>query len=502
MKLPSFRRNSGSRRKWRRWGRTARRRQGVFFGRLGVPERSGAGAAGSGRCAVGCFSERAAAGRWAGPAGGRDAAPGADGGAAAGCVFQWGAARSTAGAVRAAEGSGGEVNAVGTAVRALVEAPVGFEKALEGIGCGAGEVGRGGGVGGEHVGGGAGGVGRRESGGGEHRAERGDRGEEKRRSGAAASARGAAGEGGGGRCGRVGGAGAGSEEQQQEHHGQGVEVEGLAVAQLDGNHRGAIEAEGAGFEIGREQRGRGAVAGRRVGLPVDGRGGIDGGRRRGGRRGVRVLVGREEALTETAPEVEAEADDEGEFEEVEHEHEGFAEQVVELLEEVEHGVWNDEGGETWGNWGVCGLGVGARRLALRVALCGFGGRALPCGLRRRCPVVGPWWLPREVVLMVQRSDFVRKKIDFSESCTMKRRRTAVGCCKLVGASRRPLQVCSPGACDPAPTAVQALGQAGLRSPLPLAHTHRARPRAETGRARRGSGAEGERYCALRRRQCR
>ena len=115
--------------------------------------------------------------------------------AAAGCVFQWGAARSTAGAVRAAEGSGGEVNAVGTAVRALVEAPVGFEKALKGIGCGAGEVGRGGGVGGEHVGGGAGEVGRRESGGGEHRAERGDRGEEKRRSGAAASARGAAGGG-------------------------------------------------------------------------------------------------------------------------------------------------------------------------------------------------------------------------------------------------------------------------------------------------------------------
>ena len=174
-------------------GRTARRRRGVFFGRLGVPERSGAGAAGSGRCAVGVFFGEGAAGRWAGPAGGRDAAPGADGGAAAGCVFQWGAARSTAGAVRAAEGSGGEVNAVGTAVRASVEAPVGFEKALEGIGCGAGEVGRGGGVGSEHVGRGAGGVGRRESGGGEHRAERGDRGEEKRRSGAAASARGAAG---------------------------------------------------------------------------------------------------------------------------------------------------------------------------------------------------------------------------------------------------------------------------------------------------------------------
>ena len=189
-KLPEFLSKLRESEKVETMGRTARRRQGVFFGRLGVPERSGAGAA-----LWVCFSERAAAGRWAGLAGGHDAAPGADGGAAAGCVFQWGAARSTAGAVRAAEGSGGEVNAVGTAVRALVEAPVGFEKALEGIGCGAGDVGRGGGVGGEHVGGGAGGVGRRESRGGEHRAERGDRGEEKRRSGAAASARGAAGGG-------------------------------------------------------------------------------------------------------------------------------------------------------------------------------------------------------------------------------------------------------------------------------------------------------------------
>ena len=152
-KLPEFLSKLRESEKVETMGRTARRRKGVFFGRLGVPERSGAGAAGSGRCAVGVFF----------------------------------------GEGRAAEGSGGEVNAVGTAVRALVEAPVGFEKALEGIGCGAGEVGRGGGVGGEHVGGGAGGVGRRESGGGEHRTERGDRGEEKRRSGAAASARGAAG---------------------------------------------------------------------------------------------------------------------------------------------------------------------------------------------------------------------------------------------------------------------------------------------------------------------
>lgn len=192
-KLPKFLSKLRESEKVETMGRTARRRQGVFFGRLGVPERSGAGAAGSGRCAVVVFFGEGG-GRAVGRARrGHDAVPGADGGAAAGCVFQWGAARSTAGAVRAAEGSGGEVNAVGTAVRTLVEAPVGFEKALEGIGCGAGEVGRGRGVGGEHVGGSAGGVGRRESGGGEHRAERGDRGEEKRRSGAAASARGAVG---------------------------------------------------------------------------------------------------------------------------------------------------------------------------------------------------------------------------------------------------------------------------------------------------------------------
>ena len=114
-------------------------------------------------------------------------------------------------------------------------------------------------------------------------------------------------------------------------------------------------------------------------------------------------------------------------------------------------------------------------------LAGVGG----WGLR-----VGPWWPPRGVILMVQRSDFVRKKIDFSESCTTKRRRTAVGCCKLVDASRGPLQVCSPGAREPAPTGVQALGQAALRSPLPLAHTHRARPRAETGRARRRRARRG------------
>ena len=96
------------------------------------------------------------------------------------------------------------------------------------------------------------------------------------------------------------------------------------------------------------------------------------------------------------------------------------------------------------------------------------------------------WPPCGFVLMVQRSDFVRKKIDFSESCTTKRRRTAVGCCKLVGASRGPLQACSPGACEPAPTGVQVLGTPALRSPrCPRSHA----PSPTT--CGDGSGSEGE-----------
>ena len=54
-KLPEFLSKLREPEKVETMGRTARRRQGVFFGRLGVPERSGAGAAGSGRCAVGVF---------------------------------------------------------------------------------------------------------------------------------------------------------------------------------------------------------------------------------------------------------------------------------------------------------------------------------------------------------------------------------------------------------------------------------------------------------------
>lgn len=57
-KLPKFLSKLGESEKVETMGRTARRRQGVFFGRLGVPERSGAGAAGSGRCAVGCVFRR------------------------------------------------------------------------------------------------------------------------------------------------------------------------------------------------------------------------------------------------------------------------------------------------------------------------------------------------------------------------------------------------------------------------------------------------------------
>lgn len=146
-KLPKFLSKLRESEKVETMGCTARRRQGVFFGRLGVPERSGAGAAGSGRCAVGVFFGEGG-GRAVGRARrGARCGAGCRRGSRGGVCFSVGAARSTAGAVRAPEGSGGEVNAVGTAVRALVEAPVGFEKALEGIGCGAGEVGRGRGVG-------------------------------------------------------------------------------------------------------------------------------------------------------------------------------------------------------------------------------------------------------------------------------------------------------------------------------------------------------------------
>lgn len=57
-KLPEFLSELRESEKVETMGRTARRRQGVFFGRLGVPERSGAGAAGSGRCVVGCVFRR------------------------------------------------------------------------------------------------------------------------------------------------------------------------------------------------------------------------------------------------------------------------------------------------------------------------------------------------------------------------------------------------------------------------------------------------------------
>ena len=184
-KLPVFLPKRGESEKVETMGRTARRWRGVFFGRLGVPERSGAGAAGSGRCAVGVFFSRGGGRAVGRPAERGRCGAGAGAESRGGCVFQQGVARRTAGAVRVAEGRGGEVNAVGMAVRALVEAPVGFEKALEGIGRRDGGVDACGGAVGEHVGRGAGGGGRSESGGGEHRAAWGEEGVEKRRSGAA-----------------------------------------------------------------------------------------------------------------------------------------------------------------------------------------------------------------------------------------------------------------------------------------------------------------------------
>lgn len=272
-----------------------------------------------------------------------------------------------------------------------------------------------------------------------------------------------------------------------------MEVEGLAVAQLDGNHRGAIEAEGAGFEIGREQRSRGAVAGRRVGLPVDGGGGIDGGRRRGGRRVVRVLVGREEALTEAAPEVDAEADDEGEFEEVEHEHEGFAEQVVELLEEVEHGVWSDEGVKRGGDGWICGLAVGARRLARRVAWCGVGGWALPCG-RRRSGLAG--WTSVAALWVCfdgAKVRFCSKENRFFGILHDEKAADCGGVLQACGRESRASASLQPGGLRTRPDGGASLGNAGAPLPAvpPLTRTEPDHVRRRVGlggeAARRGSG---------------
>ena len=89
-KLPEFLQKLGESEKVETMGRTARRRQGVFFGRLGVPERSGAGAAGSGRCAVECVFRRGR-GRAVGRARrGHDAAPGADAESRRGVCFSVG----------------------------------------------------------------------------------------------------------------------------------------------------------------------------------------------------------------------------------------------------------------------------------------------------------------------------------------------------------------------------------------------------------------------------
>ena len=295
--------------------------------------------------------------------------------------------------------------------------------------------------------------------------------------------------GGGGHCGRGCGAGAGSEEQQHEHHGQGVEVEGLAVAQLDGNHRGAIEAEGAGLEIGREQRGRGAVAGRRVGLPVDGRGGIDGGRRRGGRRVVRVLVGREEALTEAAPEVDAEADDEGEFEEVEHEHEGFAEQVVELLEEVEHGVWSDEGVK---RGGIGGFAVGPSGSSLRLAGCvvrlrrsGVALRALAVGLAGWASVAALW-----VCFDGAKVRFCSKENGFFGILHDEKAADCGGVLQACGRESRAAASLQPGGLRTRPDGGASLGHAGAPLPAvpPLTRT-------EPDHVRRRVGLGGGSCCA-------
>ena len=141
------------------------------------------------------------------------------------------------------------------------------------------------------------------------------------------------------------------------------------------------------------------------------------------------------------------------------------------------------GGFAVGPSGLVALPGGLRGAASAVGRClaGFGGRGWRVG--PRCPPCG-------FVLMVQRSDFVRKKIDFSESCTTKRRRTAVGCCKLVDASRGRCKLAARGLANPPRRGCKSWERRRSAPRCALAHTHRARPRAETGRARRGSCSAG------------
>lgn len=70
MKPPSFCRNSGSRRKWRRWGAPPDGGKVCFSGSWECPSAAARALPGRGGALWVCFSERAAAGRWAGPAGG------------------------------------------------------------------------------------------------------------------------------------------------------------------------------------------------------------------------------------------------------------------------------------------------------------------------------------------------------------------------------------------------------------------------------------------------
>ena len=68
MKLPSFCRNSGSRRKWRRWGAPPDGGKVCFSGGWECPSAAARALPGRGGALWVCFSERAAVGRCAGPA--------------------------------------------------------------------------------------------------------------------------------------------------------------------------------------------------------------------------------------------------------------------------------------------------------------------------------------------------------------------------------------------------------------------------------------------------
>ena len=109
---------------------------------------------------------------------------------------------------------------------------------------------------------------------------------------------------------------------------------------------------------------------------------------------------------------------------------------------------------------------GARRLALRVALCGFGGRALPCGRRRRCPVgwalvTAPWGYFDGAKIR-----FCSKENGFFGILHDEKAADCGGVLQACGREPRASASLQPGALRPCPDGGASLGAGG--TPLPAA----------------------------------